>query len=225
LKHHRESGQKTDIEERLIGIGLPLGWLRLFIALHPLGSVFLFPGIKRDAPEFRPTRLVLLSLPTYTIFAVLWLGFPAYLWARSGWAGPDDPLRALPDWGWPWVRDLTVLWFLPNVLRQACLILMSSYSHYYDDIPDGDVYYQNQILSSRLLWPLQAFCFNFGSTHVIHHYVVNQPFYLRQLVAGAAHAEMARQGVRQNDFGVVARDNRAGTSRPADVPAEWRAAG
>ena len=37
LKHHRDSGQATDIEERLIGIGLPLGWLRLFIALHPLG--------------------------------------------------------------------------------------------------------------------------------------------------------------------------------------------
>jgi fatty acid desaturase len=205
LKHHRDSGQATDIEERLIGLGLPLGWLRLFIALHPLGSVVLFPRLLRDAPDFRPVRMVLLSLPTYAIFAVLWLGFPAYLWL-----GPDG---SLPAWGWPWVRDLTVLLFLPNVLRQMCLILMSSYSHYYGDIPPSDVYYQNQVLSSWLLWPLQAFCFNFGATHIIHHYVVRQPFYIRQLVAAAAHAEMFLQGVPQNDFGTIARNNRADLGR------------
>src|SRR5260370_37440281 len=91
-----------------------------------------------------------------------------------------------------------------------CLSLLSSYSHYYADIPRGDVYYQNQVLSSRLLWPLQAFCFNFGATHIIHHYVVRQPFYVRQLVAAAAHAEMFRHGVPHNDFGTIARNNRAG---------------
>ena len=211
LKHHRDSGQATDIEERLIGIGLPLGWLRLLIALHPLGSVVLFPRLLRDAPDFRPVHMVILSLPTYAIFAALWLGFPAYLWL-----GPDG---GLPAWGWPWVRDLTVLLFAPNVLRQMCLILMSSYSHYYADIPPGDVYYQNQVLSSRLLWPLQAFCFNFGATHIIHHYVVRQPFYVRQLVAAAAQAEMLRQGVPHNDFGTIARNNRAGLdtgARPTD---------
>ena len=199
LKHHRDSGQVTDIEERLIGIGLPFGWLRLFIALHPLGSLLLFPRVRRDAPDFHPVRLLLLSLPTYAIFAVLSLGFLAYIWL-----GPD---AGLPACGWPWVRDLTVLLFAPNALRQMCLILTSSYSHYYADIPPGDVYYQNQVLSSPLLWPLQAFCFNFGATHIIHHYVVRQPFYVRQLVAAVAHAEMFRQGVPHNDFGTIARNN------------------
>lgn len=202
LKHHRESGQTTDIEERLIGIGLPFGWLRLLVALHPFASLALFPGLMRDVPDFRPMRLVLLSLPTFAIFGVLWLAFPAYFWL--GTAG------ALPAWGWPWVRNPTVLLLAPNVLRQMSLILMSSYSHYYADIPRGDVYYQTQVLSSWLLWPLQLFCFNFGSTHIIHHYVVRQPFYLRQLVAAAAHAEMLRQGVPLNDFGTIARNNRAG---------------
>ena len=103
---------------------------------------------------------------------------------------------------------LMVLWVGPNVIRQACLALVSSYSHYYGDIPENDVFYQNQILDHPLLWPAQLYCCNFGSTHIIHHFVVQQPFYLRQMVARAAHAEMLRQGVRRNDFGVVARANR-----------------
>jgi hypothetical protein len=80
------------------------------------------------------------------------------------------------------------------------------------------------VLSSRLLWPLQAFCFNFGATHIIHHYVVRQPFYVRQLVAAAAHAEMFRQGVRHNDFGTIARNNRAGlgTGAAATDPGRGR---
>ena len=77
--------------------------------------------LERDGGLVLHENLSCLSLPTYLIFAVLWLGFPAYLWLRSGGAGPGDPPRALPDWGWPWVRDLTVLLFAPNVLRQACL--------------------------------------------------------------------------------------------------------
>ena len=89
-----------------------------------------------------------------------------------------------------------------------CLVMMSSYSHYYDDIPKHDVYYQNQILRGPLTWPLQVFCFNFGATHIIHHYVINQPFYLRQMVAEAAHAEFQRQDVRVNDLGTVTRSNR-----------------
>ena len=62
------------------------------------------------------------------------------------------------------------------------------------------------------LLPLQIFCFNFGSTHIIHHYVVNQPFYLRQMVARAAHQELERQGVRVNDLAVVSRSNRWGSA-------------
>jgi hypothetical protein len=50
------------------------------------------------------------------------------------------------------------------------------------------------------LWPLQPFCFNFGKTHCIHHIVVQQPFYLRQMVAPVAYRAMAEQGVRFNDY-------------------------
>jgi len=219
LKHHLVSGQKTDIEERLIGLGLPFGLLRLFVTIHPWGGLFLFPRIKRDTPDFQPLRLVLLSLPTYLLSLAIWETFFGYVRVHQGWAPLFDPARLLPAAGWPWARDLTVLVVLPNVLRQCCLVLMSSYSHYYEDIPERDVFFQNQILNTWLLFPFQLFCFNFGATHVIHHYVINQPFYLRQMVARAAQAEMVRQGTRINDLGIFARANRrCDTARTARVP-------
>ncbi len=55
---------------------------------------------------------------------------------------------------------------------------------------------------------MQAFCFNFGSTHGIHHFVVKEPFYLRQLTASVAHKVMAEMGVRFNDLGTFTRANR-----------------
>lgn len=208
LRHHQESGQTTDIEERLIGIGLPWGLLRAFVAIHPMGGLLLFRQIKLDVPEFRPWKLSLQSAPTYLLFLVIWESCFGYLRVRSGWTFAWDPAHLLPAAGWPIARDLAVLWAVPNVLRQTALVLMSSYSHYYEDIPERDVFYQNQILRGWAVFPLQLFCFNFGATHIIHHYVVNQPFYLRQLVSRAALAEMQRQGTRINDFGTVLRNNR-----------------
>lgn len=215
LKHHLVSGQTTDIEERLIGLGLPFGFLRLFVTIHPMGGLLLFRRIKREVPEFQPMRLALLSVPTYTLFNVISVTFLGYVWVHQGWTHQSDPFRLLPAWGWPWARDLTVLLVLPNVLRQSSLVLMSSSSHYYGDIPERDIFFQNQILSNWMLFPFQLFCFNFGATHIIHHYVINQPFYLRQMVARAAQAEMRRQGARSNDLGTFVRANRRGGATPA----------
>ncbi|MGE3317407.1 MAG: fatty acid desaturase, partial [Planctomycetaceae bacterium] len=47
LKHHLVSGHITDIEERLIGLGLRFGLLRLFVTIHPMGGLLLFRRIKR----------------------------------------------------------------------------------------------------------------------------------------------------------------------------------
>jgi len=108
---------------------------------------------------------------------------------------------------WNAMYYLFILVILSNMVRQFCLVLLSSYSHYFEDIPEGDVYYQNQIINHWILWPLQAFCFNFGATHIIHHYVPNQPFYLRQMCADVVLKECIKQGVRVNDFGVIGRSN------------------
>jgi len=101
-----------------------------------------------------------------------------------------------------------VILILPNVLRQTSLNIIASYSHYYGDIPKHNVYYQNQILNHWILYPLQLFCFNFGETHIIHHFVANQPFYIRQWLAPRAVEELEKQGIRKNDFDIVRRDNR-----------------
>lgn len=47
-----------------------------------------------------------------------------------------------------------------------------------------------------------------AATHIVHHYVPGQPFYVRTLVYHRVKAMMVDQGVRLNDFGVVARGNR-----------------
>ena len=70
---------------------------------------------------------------------------------------------------------------------------------------------KNTISLQRLAWyllPLQFFTFNFGATHTIHHFLVSQPFYLRQLVAAKAHAAFKEYGVRFNDAETVLRGNR-----------------
>jgi fatty acid desaturase len=37
LQHHTLSGQEDDAEERLIGLGLPMGLKRMAVTLHPMG--------------------------------------------------------------------------------------------------------------------------------------------------------------------------------------------
>ncbi len=71
------------------------------------------------------------------------------------------------------------------------------------------------MLNHPLFWPLQLFCFNFGSTHAIHHFVVGQPFYLRQMIAPQAHDVMREIGVRFNDLGTFKRANRWGAWSPS----------
>ena len=48
---------------------------------------------------------------------------------------------------------------------------------------EKNVFFQNQVIDHWLFYPLQAFCFNFGVSHILHHYVTRQPFYLRQMCA------------------------------------------
>lgn len=204
LRHHRRSGQPDDAEERMIGLGVRAGWYRIVIAVHPIFAQPMLRKIKRADPKFRVMWGIRKSAPQFVTFGLVLLVQPLLhgLEVLVPGVAPDGLLRLFDV--------LMVLWVAPNVLRQACLALISSYSHYYGDIPENDVFYQNQIMDHPLLWPMQLYCFNFGSTHIVHHFVVQQPFYLRQMVAKAAHAEMLRQGVRRNDFGVIARANRWG---------------
>ena len=202
LRHHRVSGQPIDIEERLIGLGLPLGPRRLALTLIPAFSALVLPGLVRDLKAFREqhprTKPRERLAPWRRLMRLVSLGF-ALLPFFAAWAA----LR-----GEAWALPLLVLYVLPNLLRHASIAFMSSMSHYYEDIEPNDVFEQNQVLDHWMFWPLQLFCFNFGATHILHHYVVQQPFYLRHMVAPGVLEALLAEGVRRNDLGTVPRANR-----------------
>jgi fatty acid desaturase len=200
LHHHRRSGQADDVEERLLGLGVGSLPLRLALALVPALAVFFFADITRA------TAAVKSSFPLRYRGAACsgerWLQrvenimiiSPAIAALVACLGGPAAAARA---------RDFLVVWGGPNVIRHASIALMSSFSHYYGDVVPGDVTQQNQILNHPALLPLQLFCCNFGGEHIIHHYVVNQPFWIRHCVRRAAWRAMLARGVRLNDWGSV----------------------
>ena len=105
-------------------------------------------------------------------------------------------------------NTVAVLIFAPNLLRSFSINFISSNMHYFGDIEDGNFVQQCQVLNSKWFIIPHLFCFNFGSTHGIHHFVVRDPFYIRQMTAKKAHEVMRANGVRFNDLGTFKRANR-----------------
>jgi len=213
LHHHQNSGQANDVEERLIGLGLP--WYsptRILLTVAPTFALLVISDIAKDEPEFSRWKLVECNVPLILISTISMIVQPIL-----SFGGGEVLLQAglLP-------ADLLALLYrllpamllynasvnYPNILRQSSLVIVSTYCHYYGDIPEKDVFFQTQILDHPLLWPFQFFCFNFGATHIIHHFVTRQPFYLRQVLAPAVVPLMKAQGCRHNDMGNNFRGNR-----------------
>ncbi|MDH4607529.1 fatty acid desaturase [Pseudomonas sp. BN102] len=212
LNHHKVSGSEADMEERAITNGEPWGLARLLMVGDNVMSSLIRMGrattwaqkrsiLARTLKVYAP--LALLNWGTWYVF----LGFHAIDALASGLGAPiawsAGTLEAMQI-----VNIAVVVLVGPNVLRTFCLHFVSSNMHYYGDLEPGNVIQQTQVLNPRWLWPLQAFCFNFGSTHAIHHFVVKEPFYIRQMTAPVAHRVMREMGVRFNDFGTFARANR-----------------
>jgi fatty acid desaturase len=201
LLHHRVSGTESDAEERLITNGMPYGWKRALALLDGLLNALLrrselqaIPGLGR----WSLARAAFPMIPIYYGIVFAWIGCSIF--------GAPSNLR--------YALDLAmVVYVAPNALRQFSLTFISSSMHYYGDV--SNLFRQTQVLRPWFLFPLQVFCFNFGSTHGIHHFVVNQPFYLRQMVAWRAHAVFRRVGVRFNDLGTFRRANRYAAVSPA----------
>lgn len=207
LIHHRESGQVTDIEERLIGNGMFYGFRRFITMFDTALGWINFKDLKDQIPNFKLSQILKATFPVFILFNVIWFSFLTH----QGWkiiSLIHTVVPPFPEWYVSLVNILMVIYVGPNMLRQLSLSLVSSTCHYYGDIAKGDLMKQVQVLQPWFLIPFQLFCFNFGSTHVIHHFVVNQPFYLRQLVAPVAHAAMKKYGVRFNDVETFTRGNR-----------------
>ena len=204
LKHHKTSGQMDDIEERLIGLGLPLGIRRFFVTISPLGSYLIIYGVAQDSkrmnslPGLDLIRASIVNLPVLLpgnicLLAVLLSSyFPEYI----------------NETAYYFAWNVCMLLYFPNTLRQGSLQWVSTGCHYFGDIPRNNVFFQNQVLDHWFFYPFQLFCFNFGATHIIHHYVTRQPFYLRQLVAAGVMDEFKKQGVRFNDLQIYNRAHR-----------------
>ncbi|ALI01685.1 fatty acid desaturase [Pseudomonas sp. FW306-02-F02-AA] len=212
LNHHKVSGSEADMEERAITNGEPWGIARLLMVGDNVMSAFIrmlraktwahkFSIIKRSLKVYAPLALVHWSA------WYLFLGFHAangiasLLGSSVEWSATTLSVMQVID-----IAAVVIIG--PNVLRTFCLHFVSSNMHYYGDIEPGNVIQQTQVLNPWWMWPLQAFCFNFGSSHGIHHFVVKEPFYIRQLTVPVAHKVMREMGVRFNDFGTFGRANR-----------------
>jgi len=176
---------------------------------HP-ASLLMLKEIDRDNKDFKnlPLKTVTLNTLSAGIYIITWHLFFGFCRLHLGWTVTAyDPVLYLPLWLWPWVRDIAVLLLLPNVLRQASLNLIASYCHYYE-IPQNNVFYQNQILDHWIFAPFNLFSFNFGQTHILHHFVTNQPFYIRQLISSKALPVLEENGIRRNDLNIFKNNNR-----------------
>lgn len=226
LHHHKFSGTDGDFEERSITNGEPWGLRRLLMTADGVLAVVLRPatvyqmtraylrarGARTPAawsPVLRKIRLA--YVPLGLVHFALWhafLGLHCLDFARPlAGAGFDVPSPGVAA-AMHTLDSLVVVWLMPNVLRSFCLNLVSSNLHYFGDVDVRDARRQTQVWTSPWVWPLQLFCFNFGGTHAIHHFVVQEPFYARQLVAHEAHAVLRAHGMRFNDFGTFLRANR-----------------
>jgi hypothetical protein len=226
LHHHKFSGSESDFEERAITNGEPWSFRRLLMtadgvlafALRPATVVrmmrahvrareALVPGVRRSVVR----KIQRAYLPLGVVHFVLWYAFVAVhgvLVVRGLVDGGGVAASSIFGAVLRVLDVLVVVWLMPNVLRSFCLNLVSSNLHYFGDIDARDTRRQTQVWTAWWTWPLQIFCFNFGGTHAIHHFVVQEPFYLRQLVARDAHGVLRAHGVRFNDFGTFLRANR-----------------
>jgi hypothetical protein len=211
FNHHKFSGSEQDIEERAITNGERWGVRRLIMVGDNVQSVLLR---LHKAPPGRRKKMLLRAAAGY--FPLGWLNWSAWycflgfhaISGASALLGHDiawsaGTLRAMHA-----LDFVTVVLIAPNVLRTFCLHFVSSNTHYYGDVEADNVIQQTQVLNPRWMLPLQLFCFNFGATHAIHHFVVKEPFYIRQMTAPTAHKVMREMGVRFNDTGTFRRANR-----------------
>lgn len=225
--HHKFSGTESDLEERGITNGERWGLRRLLMTGDNMLAVYLRPVTMvkavrayvaaqkpQSAAEAKAMRREQAHgyFPLGTLYYALfhtWVVTHAVLFASQA-LGQPVTLGPTMQAALSYLDVFGVVYALPCLLRTFCLHFISSNMHYYGDVEARNVMQQCQVLNAWWLAPLQLFCFNFGSTHAIHHFVVKETFYVRQLTAHKAHAVMREMGVRFNDFGSLRRANRRG---------------
>lgn len=225
LHHHKFSGTESDLEERGITNGERWGLRRLLMTGDNMLAVYLRPMTMRNAtrvyiqsqkPKSKAEVRAMIKeqvgayFPLGNIYYALFHTWVIWHLVSFG-ADLTGYVITLPSWAEAGVAGLNifaVVYMLPSFLRTFCLHFISSNMHYYGDVEAKNVMQQCQVLNPWWLLPMHLFCFNFGSTHAIHHFAVKEPFYIRQWNAKIAHNVMREMGVRFNDYAALKRANR-----------------
>jgi fatty acid desaturase len=229
IHHHKVSGTESDLEERGITNGERWGLKRLLMTGDNLLAIYLRPFQTRrmlkafiqaqgDIGAEEKKAIIRENVRGYFPLGVInyavWHGFIA--WHTGvfllGLAGVTVTVPAAAEGLLAFVNFFAVTISAPNALRTFCLHFVSSNMHYYGDVEKGNLVQQCQVWTTPWAIPLHLFCFNFAGTHAIHHFVVRDPFYIRQWIAPGLYPLLRENGVRFNDFGTFRRANRLATS-------------
>jgi len=207
--HHKTSGTERDIEEIGIGNGQRYSALRWLIMSDPFaGNIAKVISGNESKKIIHVIRIIAAYFPFGVASAIIFYAFMGFHGtnAISQFAGLSIEWSATTLAYMEFINPLFVILIAPHYLRSFCIIFISSNMHYYGNV--DSVLKQTQVLNAWYFLPFQLFCFNFGSTHGIHHFVVGEPFYIRQLTAKDAHKAMRENGVPFNDIGTFKRKNR-----------------
>ncbi|MGY8838412.1 MAG: fatty acid desaturase [Enterobacterales bacterium] len=205
LHHHKTSGTQQDLEERLVGNGIKNPFLRALVIVDGLlGLVISTKRFRKEINGFSFSSVFNAGFPIATAyFAVLYsviLFHIVDLFIPLALNSPNWLLSTMSVF-----EFLMVVLIAPNIIRSSSLNFVTSSMHYYGGV--NNMLEQTHVLTSRLFMPFHLFCFNFGKTHTIHHFVPNQPFYLRQMLSEKILKVMAQHNVRFNDFDSIKNAN------------------
>lgn len=222
--HHKYSGTIHDVEERGVTNGDQWNFKRLLSTPDLLlGGILRARRIRKDIilsvksgnlsrkQALRFQYIKMYGLLPFSLFAYfLWYAFLIH-YTIIGLQNIIGFEYSTPFWlisQFHWINPLVMILIAPNILRQFCLHFITSNLHYYGDVTSGNIMQQTQILNVWWTFPMQLFCFFFGHTHGIHHFHVNETFYIRHLTRKKAWEVMQENGVRFNDLGTFKRANR-----------------
>jgi fatty acid desaturase len=222
--HHKYSGTLHDVEERGVTNGEKWNLKRLISTPDLLlGGILRATSIRKDliaavkngdldrkqALRFKYIKqygMLPFSLLAYLVWYVFLGHYAIHAisdFAKLGYSSP-----AWLQSQFVWIHPLVAVLIAPNILRQFCLHFITSNMHYFGDVESGNVIQQTQVFNVWWTFPLQLFCFFFGWTHAIHHFHVNETFYVRHLTRRKSYEVMKKYGVRFNDLGTFQRANR-----------------
>ena len=198
LHHHQTSGTQQDLEERLVGNGIKNPFTRFLVVVDGLLGLIMFRKVyAKEIKGFSFAKVFHAAFPIATAYFIVLYSMIVYhlinLFVPLAPYLPDFALSIVGVF-----EFLMVVLVLPNILRSSSLNFVTSSMHYYGGV--NNIHQQTHVLTSKWFMPFHLFCFNFGKTHTIHHFVPNQPFYIRQWISHKINQVLKQQGVRFNDF-------------------------